>query len=132
AYLVAAAAEQLLEVAQHVVGLLAAAADQALHEVLRVVGGHTAAAHRVLEDLLDAVAGEHHEVEGPDHAARDRVAQLGGGFTGKVRARSGLASGRAGLARALLRRLLAPAGAPARRGGAALRGLAARGARARR
>ncbi len=130
--LAAAAAEQLLEVAEHVVGLLAAAGEDALEDVLRVVGGHPAARDRVLEDLLDRVAGDHDHVERRDQPRGERLAQLGDVLAGEVEP-AGLGGGRrlggggGRLAGLLARGLLAAArlAAGLRRAGA--RGAAPRG-----
>src|SRR5205814_10674694 len=53
------APEQLLEVLQHVVGLLAADGEQHLRELGRVVACHTPALHDLVERLLDPLAAEH-------------------------------------------------------------------------
>src|SRR4051794_4522092 len=103
--LAATAVEQLLEVAEHALGLLPAAVDEVGDDALRVLGRHAPALDGVVHDLLYAVAREHHDVERADDALRDRFAHLGDGLTGEVeplgclaRSRPGLLPGAGGLA----------------------------------
>src|SRR5204862_5838139 len=72
--LIAAAAEQLLEVLHQVIGLATAAPDEVRHHLIGVVAGDPAPAYRVVEHLLDPVARDHHEVELADRAGQ-RVAE---------------------------------------------------------
>src|SRR5215204_2037892 len=104
--LVAPATEQLLEVLEHVVGLLAPPLEQARGEPLSVGGGHAAAIDRLLECLLDALAREHHHLHRADQVLTQGLAELGNGLGLDARLRGGprraACRGLRGLARLLL------------------------------
>src|SRR5919197_1037076 len=55
------AGEQLLEIREHVVGLLASAPYELVGELLGVGGGHAATVHCLIDGVLDAIAREHHQ-----------------------------------------------------------------------
>src|SRR5829696_532781 len=64
--LVAAATEQLLEILEHVVGLLAPSLQETRGEALSVGGGHAAALDGLVERLLDALARQEHHLHRAD------------------------------------------------------------------